>query len=376
MAAADEQTTKALLSLADNDAVQHADDPAMLGGIIARKRATLADYGKRQGWTPEATQAAITDAVSAAHMGVLEHLLNNEQDLKASSYLAAHRSEFAAKDLNDADRLTEAGSVRAESQRLSDDITSRATSLSAALDRVKQTQDPRVRDQLEQRVRRHFADVQADRLQARAEAFQQASSILERTGDYGQVPLRMRVLMTPEENGALQHREDQIRHPQRTTNQGLYMSLMNGFGLPGSRDWLLNQDLSRYRNQLSDEDFNRVIGMQFSGRMQESNAMSSEARRQSLAADREAKKAEQRQQTLKTLEAMGIHIPPTVPGAPLPQPVAPTAGASGNVDLGATPAAPSPGTRPTSRVPQTWLEHAKRDPNYRLYLQHMGVQVP
>jgi hypothetical protein len=46
-----------------------------------------------------------------------------------------------------------------------------------------------------------------------------------------------------------------------------------------------------------------------------------------------------------------------------------------------TPAAPAPAGKVDTvggrvRVPQSWIDHAKRDQNYRLYLEHMGVKIP
>jgi hypothetical protein len=309
-------------------------------------------------------------------------MLNNDQDLRASDYFNAHREDFVGTDLLQAEKLTEAGSIRAASQAAADGIVTHTQSLTDAVKEAHAIQDPRVRDATEQRVRRHFEDQAADQRQERQQAFQQASEILEKTHSFEKIPLAMRIKMSPEENGALQRREDQIRHPKTRTEWDTYNSLMNLAGISDvSREQFMETDLSKYRGQLADPEFKQLLGMQRSLREKTLSGQSAESKRQAGIADKAAQKAAERENARKMLEGMGIKLPPSVPGAPLPtKPAAPAPAGNpvGNVDLRdpKSPTVASPAAPNGAKVPQAWLDHAARDPNYKAYLQHMGIKVP
>ena len=120
-----------------------------------------------------------------------------------------------------------------------------------------------MRDATEQRIRRTFEDQAADDRQQRMDAFNKASAILERTKDANQIPLAMRMKLTPEENIALDHREDQLRHPRSQTDLSVYTHLINMSALnDATRAAFLETDLSQYRDRLSDVDYKHLLGLQ------------------------------------------------------------------------------------------------------------------
>lgn len=257
-----------------------------------------------------------------------------------------------------------------------------SANLTGALAEAAKITDPRVRESTEHRVRQHFADLAAADREAKSQAFTAASGIIEGNGGrFDAIPLKMRQAMSPEENGALQRRADQIRNPERVTDPQLWMSILNAAGLSdATRSAFAQMDLGKYRNHLSESDFNNALRLQLSVRTQQLTGEASEAkaqaRKQETAQAKLDREAAQREEARKLLEGAGIHLPPSVPGGPIQRvpplaPGAPPANANqaGGGNVAPVTVRPVPGRT----VPQPWIDHATRNEAYRKYLQHMGV---
>lgn len=394
------------------------DNPNVVEQSIGNQVAAIKDHSARNGLPSETTKELTDKATSQTRLGVLTQFLDNGQDLNASKYLDAHRNDFVGPDLLQAERLTEAGSVRGEGQRQADQITDKAANLGDALKQVGQIQDVRIRDEADQRVRRFYADQATTQRQQRDQAFQSASSIIEQTGgDYDKVPIAQRMLLSPDENEQLQRRADELRHPKRYTDPDTYHNLMNMAGLPGSRDQFLRTNLMSYRDKLSDADYEKLTNLQLSGRLsiekkdettqQKADAQKSadditgrtksledglaevqkitdpklrdatETRVRRFFTDANRKAAMQRADSVRkakaakdaqgraTLDSILGHptTPSKAPGGPLTKP-------------GGAPPIPLKPTAMGPSVPQEWVDHAlTNDPEYADYLEHMGVNL-
>lgn len=361
------QGTDALVTAKRNEALLSPDNPAIVENSIAIQQAAIGDNLRLNGAPDEEIAVAKAQAASSTRLGVLETMLNSDRDLTAAAYFDKHRTEFVGKDLQQAERLTAAGSIRGASQRQADAIVLTTHSLTDAVNQAHAITDPRIRDETEQRIRRHFADQASDLRQEREQAFQQASGILEQTGNFDKIPLSVRTKLTPEENGALQRREDQIRHPKTQTDWDTYNSLMNMSAISDvTREQFKDTDLTKYRGKLADSEFKQLLGIQRTLRGHDITVDEREAAKKKAQADKDAKKVAEREAAKQTLRDLGVAIPPTVPGAPLPKPAT------------AAPANPAPAPRSSSgqSVPQAWLDHAKSDPVYKDYLERHGFIVP
>jgi hypothetical protein len=163
--------------------------------------------------------------------------------------------------------------------------------------------------------------------------------------------------LSASEQLTLQHLVAQKRNPERPTDPDTYASLLNMAGLNDStRQKFESMDLTQYRNQLSEKDLRHLQALQLGERRQTGGALSSEARRQAAVAQRDQRKAAEHEAQLQILRNMGVDMPPTVPGAPL-------RGAAVPLKL-------SPKGK---QIPQSWVDQASKNPNLKLYYEHMGV---
>lgn len=362
----DDETTSSALTNRTNDAIDNYQDPARVAQAIAEQQAIVADYGARHGLSPESIQEQTAATVSKTHVGVIDRMLANQQDLTASAYYEAHKDQIVGSDAIPLERALDEGSIRGESQRQSDAIASTTTSLGDALKQAQQIQDPKIRDAVEDRLRQNYADRATNERQMAYQAFQDAGDILERTHSLDAIPPKTWLALSVEDRGALQRRLEQIRNPERVTDPETYYKLMNMAALnPATMAQFQNLDLSKYRPQLSDGDFHQLVELQLSIRRSAIAQQQAPIRRAATAA---AVAAAKQQQALQTLHNLGIDSFPVAPGGPLRMP---TSG----------PAAPilstqRPKVGPTVVIPQAWRDAAKSNPDYKAYLDSLGHGTP
>lgn len=249
-------------------------------------------------------------------------------------------------------------------------------------------QDPTERAAVENHIRQHFEDVATAERQERVEAYTKAGQIVEQSGDLYKVPLVIRQKLSPDELTTLAHQADRIRHPKTDTNPDLFYSLLNLTALNDlTRADFAARDLSKDRANLSDEHYDFLLKRQIAIRTEMLNARAAEAKRQSdqagkaSASDARIEALIEQTDPAKRAGVAAIFRSQMSPALQqkynlnAPVPGAPIVRTPPNEQR---PSRPAPDAPPnwTVRVPQALLDRAARDPEYKLYLQHMGVTVP
>lgn len=353
----DDDTTSSGLKLAVNTALQNYTNPTTVEQSLADSKKIIDLYADRNGWSPEERQQKQLEQASVIHSGIIDRLLADDRDIDATKYFQAHSSELDSRALLQARDSLDLGSLRGESQRRADGIVQSSATLGGALAEARKITDPKLREATEGRIRRHYEDVEASLRYDREQAYEEASAILERTGDLNKIPPNIYNRLNASQHRELEHRLAQKRNPDKQTNWSTYARLLNMAGLNDSTRQEFEQiDLTKYRSQLSDQHYEHLLTLQLGERRQTGGAISSEAKRQATQAERDATKQRQREQAAAMLRSLGVDVPVKAPGAPL---------------RGATvPLRLSPKGK---QVPQAWLYRATRDENYKRYLEHMGV---
>jgi hypothetical protein len=384
-AAADNRTATAVTNYADPQKRQLAIDEG---------RILVSTYAKQAGWSAEETRAKLDLFTSNAHASIIERMVNDQQDVAAEAYLKEHRAELSGKDLADAERLTGEASVLGKAQRASDQILATAPDLLAGLDEAAKLPNARVREAAEHRIRQGFADRAADERQQQMQAFHSASAIVEKTGSFDAIPLKVRMAMSPEENNALAHRVDQIRHPKEPGDPDTYFHLLNLASLsPESRSQFMKENLTPagYPN-LSASERQKLMTLQRQLSVRSEGATETHQSREML---REAEAEQQRTDHLNEAELRktdptaaeklraenfakrqakyhgATHSAPSTSGAVSGAAAATGPSAAHPLAGLLTPAVPA---RPAT--PAMLEDVAKKGPGYAKYLRDMGYDVP
>jgi len=163
-------------------------NPDAAGSEIERQRLAISSYADRNGLGPEWFKLKFGSAASGTHLGILEGLLTRGRDQQAAAYFTANAAQMLGEDRTRAEKALEVGTLRGESQRLADRITTQYNDPTAMIAAVEQIQDPKLRDATDERVQRKIRFLADVNRGAQDKAFTDAWSIVEQTGDPYQVP--------------------------------------------------------------------------------------------------------------------------------------------------------------------------------------------
>jgi hypothetical protein len=244
-----------------NAAVANFTDPDRIALSLERQSAEIESFVKRNNVSEEVKKAMLQDQASKTHMGIINRMLANGQDLHASGYYRQVKDSIAGTHRAAIEKSLEEGSLRGQSQRLSDKILGEAQSLSEAMETVRNIKDPKVRDATQTRVRDEFALRAAQDAQAREALFQQAALYAESTMQRPEPAIWTQLTLT--ERKAIDDRIKQMKSGiPPTTDWETYYDLMLKAANPLTKPEFLRTNLMVHRPDLSNAEFKELVKLQ------------------------------------------------------------------------------------------------------------------
>lgn len=260
----DQQTSTAAIGNRLNDALTNYQDPGAVARSIQETRAIITDFATRNGWAPEEIAAKTTEAESRIHVGVVNQLLANDQDLTAAKYFADHKDAIGGDAQAQVTRALEEGSVRGESQRQAKAImATRPATITDARVAWEKITDPKVRDATEERVRKAFAEQAEAQRQQRDAMMQRATDIIESTRDFNKIPPAMVATLTLGERSSLrEYAAKLVKGVPVETEWTRYYDLKSLASADATRDKFLSTNLLADRPHLADVEFKELVSLQ------------------------------------------------------------------------------------------------------------------
>jgi len=256
----DEDTTKAALSAAHDDAVTNFHDPEKRQLALDAKAGTILRWAARSGLSDNdpIVQERMEEETSRTHAGIVDRMLSNGDDLDAKKYFDENKSSFRGETAANLEKALEEGSIRGESQRQSLSIASKYGSLNQALADVDKIEDPKLQDETRRRVKERFGDrasakrLNDDQNEARAYSlFSKGGRKLEA------IPTPLFSSLPPEDQERFRHM--QAKKDPTITDWDTYEELKLGLSNPATRPKYLREASSKYRNLLSEPHFKQYI---------------------------------------------------------------------------------------------------------------------
>lgn len=138
------------VKLAISDAVANSDNPSRIADELGRGEGVI--RARLQGQAPETVQHAVLGFQTQVHLGVIGRLLDGDKDQMAQAYYDAAKDQIAGDQRAKVEAAIETGTLRGNAQKQSDAIMAASTSMSEALDQTRAIEDPKLRDEVQQRV--------------------------------------------------------------------------------------------------------------------------------------------------------------------------------------------------------------------------------
>jgi len=153
-----EETKKATVAATMNDAILNYQVPGKVEQAIADQRAVI--LSKSQGKPKELVDLEIAEAAGQTHAGVVARMLANGQDMAAHAYyygdekkgIKGKKDEVPGTIAVQLEKQLEDGTLRGESQRVTDSLIAKYGNPAAAIKHVPKD-DPKLRDAITARLR-------------------------------------------------------------------------------------------------------------------------------------------------------------------------------------------------------------------------------
>jgi hypothetical protein len=148
----DAEETQGFLRSAASSAIANAGDVARVSDDLTRGVSALEAFARRNGVGPEQLAQQIEGFQTQVHTGVIDRMLTAGADRMATVYYEETRGQIAGEAQARIERALEEGTLRGAAQREADAILQGTDTQTAALERVRAIEDPKLRDAVEDRV--------------------------------------------------------------------------------------------------------------------------------------------------------------------------------------------------------------------------------
>jgi hypothetical protein len=253
-----------------NLAIANAMDPRRVGVELAGVIDDVKKSAPRLGLGPEQVQAQVEKITSATHVGVIERLLTNEQTKAAQIYFDETKGQISGDAMARVEKALEEGSLRKESQTKADAIIAKGGTLTEQRAAVKDIDDPKLRDAVQDRIE-HEAIIK-DRQDREAEeaTLTSAYNTVDQSHDVRSIPPATWAGLQGSAKSALRSYAEHLAKgvPVETDLPTYYALMQQAASEP---ETFLSQNLLNYKAKLDEVEFKQLAGLQLSIRSGDRN---------------------------------------------------------------------------------------------------------
>lgn len=275
----DDQSTESALAAARDDALLNFAQPGKVDAQVGLQKSLIMAHAERNGLPPEWVKVKLAEAESKTHSGIITRMLNNGDDLAAKRYFEGVKQRggvFTGEDSAAMERLLEEGSLRGESQRVSDRIVSKATDMVSAVEQARTIQDPKLRDEVTSRVKDYFSMQKLAENQRIEGLHKNATDIIDQTGSVDKIPPGVWSQFSLSERSALKaYAKAKKDGTDVETNWQTYYDLKSLASAPETRSKFLQTNLYelKAKGELGNTEFKELVNAQTAARGGDTKAL-------------------------------------------------------------------------------------------------------
>jgi hypothetical protein len=259
---------QAFIKSSQDRAILNYTDPMMIAAETEGIRAATAAFAARNGKGKEWADRFTFDQMSATHVGVIERMLANQQELKAKEYFGAVKNAITGPDAIKVEKAVESGVLRAQSQSVADNIMLNTPDEGEIYAKVREIKDPQLRDAVQARVdadlnRRDRAtnEMRESYMMAFTTRIDQGQSIDQMMGT-----VQWWNLTTGQRTALKAYAKQKSKGGEPETDWETFYNLTTLASTQTTRNKFLQENLLSYRHKLSDAEFRHLTELQRSMR--------------------------------------------------------------------------------------------------------------
>lgn len=242
-------------------AIANAGDPQRIGAELDQAVAAIKTHAPRLGLGPEEIKHKIEATTSATHVGVIEQLLATDRSKAASVYYDETKGQISGESQARIQKALEEGSLRADSQKKADAIMAAGGTLTEQREKVRAIEDPKLRDQVEERVEHNAAlKERADR-ETETQTLRGVYDAIDKTHDVASIPPAVWAGMDGgQRSAARSYAEHLTRGVAVETDFPTYYNLMQQAA--HDPETFATQNLLNYRAKIGDTELKQLTELQ------------------------------------------------------------------------------------------------------------------
>jgi hypothetical protein len=154
---ANDEASTARIGQSIDEVAAFPTDPTVIMRARATIEAEVRSRAERNGWELDVADAKREEELTAMHSTAIGALLESDP-MAARAYYLKHKGEIDGTARPGIEKSLEAGELRQQSQQAADDIMARGLDERAALAEARKIKDPKLRDEVVQRVTSRYAE--------------------------------------------------------------------------------------------------------------------------------------------------------------------------------------------------------------------------
>lgn len=245
--------------------IANATDPVRLKNELDRQELVIAGEVQRKGLPPEVRDRKIQEFRTATLTGAIDQLLTLDRDQAAQALFDATKNQIDGDKWAAIEKALEDSSLRRKGQQAADAIGTQAKTLSEARDLVKAIEDPKLRDEVQQRVEHDWAVREKIEQDQSEQALVNAYNLVESGGLSAVQKTPLWRTLTGGARSSLRAYAKQLvegtRATVKTDYETLYALIRQSAEDPEA---FAKQPLLSYKHKLSDGDFEQMARLQAS----------------------------------------------------------------------------------------------------------------
>jgi hypothetical protein len=263
----DDTTTESYLANERDAAITNFQDPSRVQISLENQRAAVVQYAERHGMPEEYVKQKTLDAASKTHAAIVSRYLDGNLpngDMKAKEYFDANKDQLSGADRTHLEKALEAGTLRGESQRQTDAIVGKAEDMGSALEQARKIQDPKIRDEVNTRVKEYYSAKKAAENERQENLHKDAADTIDKYGTVDKIPAEQWAEFSLSQRSALKsYAANRNKGLEPTTDWESYYNLKQLAVTPQFRDKFLQTNLySDYRPKMADSEFKELVNLQ------------------------------------------------------------------------------------------------------------------
>ena len=259
----DDELTKSSIDNYRQDAISNFKDPSKIQLSLMQQEKALFEYSQRKGESEEVYKNNLNEAKSKTHSAIISRMVNTGDDLLASKYYKQVGDQLTGTDKAAMEKILEEGSLRGESQRKSDMILNENLPMTDSLEKARQIEDPKLRDEVVQRVKQRFQESKMAEEQDIENLHRRSADVLDKTPNVDAIPREDWARFSVSERESLRaYAKRRAEGSDVETDWNEYYNLKTLASEPSTQAKFQRTNLFALKNKLGNTEFKELVGIQ------------------------------------------------------------------------------------------------------------------